>query len=101
MMVLDAGFVLGVVVLAEFALLLGLGYLLLKLIGWESRLRNNREAWLAQARRQVRQLRMLRRRVEKLDDQLPSVEALGGRYRWWLLARILYRTVFVAKVARS
>lgn len=98
---LDAQFVLGGAVLLEFALLLGLGYFLLKLVSAESRLAESREAWLIRLRTQGRRLRLLRRRTERLDDRLPSLEALGGRSRWWLAARMIYKALFVAKVARS
>ncbi len=100
-MVLDAEFVLGVLVLAEFAVLLGLGYLLLKLIAAENRIAENRQTWLSQARMQVDRLRALRRRLERASYQLPALENLGGGTRWAKLARLAYKALAASRMARS
>jgi hypothetical protein len=53
--------------LAEFALLLLLGVVFMRLVYWDSLLTDNREKWLAQCRDGTRQLRVLRRQLAIAD----------------------------------
>lgn len=53
--------------LAEFALLILLGVVFMRLVYWNSLLTDNREKWLAQCRDGTRQVRGLRRQLAIAD----------------------------------
>jgi hypothetical protein len=60
----------GLIIAAEFGLLLVLGFVFMRLLYWHSCLVDNQAQWLAACRQGVRQLRVFRRQLEKVDGDM-------------------------------
>lgn len=89
------------VVLAEFAFLMGLGFIFMRLLYWHSVFDDRRQAWLQACQIGVRQLRILRRQLEKVDGDLGKLP-LAPKLRKGLNVMIWAGKAFkVAKAARS
>jgi hypothetical protein len=88
-------------ILAEFIALAFLGFLLVQLMHWETQLQNNGNAWLAGLRNRVRQLRALRRQLDKTGGEWPEIPMGPSLRRKWTVARWVCKALSAAKWARS
>lgn len=73
--------------LAEFGVLLVLGYLLLRLIYWQTLIAERQAQWLADCRQMARQLRLLRRQILAFDASAMRLPLDGRTRRIWMLIR--------------
>ncbi len=91
----------GLIITAEFGLLLVLGFVFMRLLYWHSLLVDNQVQWLAACRQGVRQLRVFRRQLEKVDGdmlKLPMSKGLRQKMNVILLVGKAFR---VSKSVRS
>jgi hypothetical protein len=91
----------GLIELAEFALLAVLGGFLMKVIYWETTVRNNRGEWIAALRANATQLRRVRQQVERAGGNLPSLPLPPSLQKKWKLGRWIWQALTAAKGARS
>lgn len=74
-------------ILAEFGLLLTLGYLLLRLIYWQTLIAERQSQWLVSCRQAARQARLLRRRILAVDASVMRLPLRPPVRRIWTLIR--------------
>ncbi|WP_373532421.1 hypothetical protein [Vampirovibrio sp.] len=89
------------VLLAEFTLLLLLGFVFMRLVYWDSLLNDKRPQWLAQCRNLTRQLRILRRQLSSADgawNRLPVSPRFRKKLNW---IRWVGKAMRLAGAARS
>jgi len=77
-----------------------LGWLLVQLIYWDSLLQQNRGTWLKTIQRSGRQLRTLRRALEKAQN-MPAVPLPASLQRKWRVIGWITTVLSAAKWARS
>lgn len=90
-----------VILLAEFLVLALLGWLLLRLIDWESRFQDRRAGLLRQLRESATRLRGLRRQLQNASEGLPGLELNPANRRKLALARWAGKALFGRNTARS
>jgi hypothetical protein len=88
-------------IMVEFLCLLLLGFWLLKLIQWETHLRENREQWLHQLRESCGRLRAVRRQLADAGHGIPGLELSPANRRKWQLFRWAGQALVWAGRARS
>lgn len=88
-------------VLAEFALLLLLGGIFMRLLHWHALLEDRREQWLLACQAGAREARLLRRQAEKLDGNWTTLP-VGPRLRKKLNVVLwIGKVLKAARIARS
>lgn len=88
-------------VLAEFALLLLLGGVFMRLLHWNALLEDRRDQWLLACQSGARQARLLRRQAEKLDGSWTTLP-VGPRLRKKLNVVLwIGKALKAAQIARS
>jgi hypothetical protein len=73
--------------LAEFGLLLALGYLSLRLIYWQTLIAERQSQWLVSCRQAARQVRLLRHRILAVDAAALRLPLRPGLRRTLTLIR--------------
>lgn len=89
------------ILLLEFALLMGLGFAFMRLLAWHSMFEDKRAEWLQACRNSARELRILRKQLQKTDadlDKLPMTPRLRRCLSVISWAGMVFR---VSKAARS
>lgn len=88
-------------VLVEFGCITLLGFLLVQLMHWEMRLSHGQSTWLAGMRKGVRRLRTLRRQLDKMGGEWPSIPMAPSFKGKWKVAFWVFKAVSAVKWARS
>lgn len=89
------------VILAEFIALMGLGFIFMRLLYWHSAFEDNRQQWLLDCRNGARQLRVLRRQLQKADADLEKLSIPPKFRRYLNVMKWAGKAFHVAKAARS
>jgi hypothetical protein len=85
----------------EFACLALLGFILVQLMHLEASLANHKDRWLQQIRLGVKQLRMIRRKLDNVDGKWPGIPLGPSLKRKWTVFRWVCKALSAAKLARS
>lgn len=96
----DANLEIALFTLLGFFALAFLGRLFVQLLLWDSVVREYSPRWLQQLRRQGRQLRTIRRLVEKLQN-MPAMPLPSSWRKKWQVFRWITTAISAAKWARS